>query len=111
MIQPLRLLRRLRHYPSSALLAVQLVGVVMYALLDDGRTGRVGQVVLSLFGLLVLGMALRVVRQSPAANSWAMGLAASVLVLWIWQWCRRARTCCCSSRCWRRCSTCTPPAR
>ena len=42
MIQPLRLLRRLRHYPSSALLAVQLVGVVMYALLDDGRTGRVG---------------------------------------------------------------------
>ena len=86
MIQPLRLLRRLRHYPSSALLAVQLVGVVMYALLDDGRTGRVGQVVLSLFGLLVLGMVLRVVRQSPAANSWAMGLAASVLVLWIWQW-------------------------
>ena len=111
MIQPLRLLRRLRHYPSSALLAVQLVGVVMYALLDDGRTGRVGQVVLSLFGLLVLGMALRVVRQSPAANSWAMGLRPACWCCGSGSGCRRARTCCCSSRCWRRCSSGTPPAR
>jgi len=85
MNMPFRLLILLRRYPSAALLAVQLVGVLLYAALDDGRTGRAGQVVLSLFGLLVLGMALRVVRQSPAANSWAMGLAASLLVLWVWQ--------------------------
>ncbi len=77
---------RLRRYPSAALLAVQLLGVLLHAALDDGSSGRAGQVVLSLFGLLVLGMALRVVRQSPAANSWAMALAASVLVLWSWHW-------------------------
>lgn len=85
MITPLRLLVLLRRYPSAALLAVQLIGVLMYAALDDGSTGRAGQIVLSLFGLLVLGMALRMVRQSPAANGWAMALAASVLVLWVWQ--------------------------
>ena len=82
---PFRLLTLLRRYPSAALLAVQLIGVVIYAALDDGRTGRAGQIVLSLFGLLVLGMALRMVRQSPAANGWALALAASLVVLWIWQ--------------------------
>ncbi|QTD46924.1 potassium channel family protein [Ottowia testudinis] len=81
----LRLLVRLRRYPSAALLAVQLIGVLLYAVLDDGSTGRAGQVVLSLFGLVVLGLALRMVRQSPAASGWAMALAASVLVLWVWQ--------------------------
>ncbi len=54
MITPLRLLVLLRRYPSAALLAVQLIGVLLYAALDDGRTGRAGQIVLSLFGLLLL---------------------------------------------------------
>jgi hypothetical protein len=42
----------LKRNPSAALLAVQLVGLLLYPLFG-------------VFGLLVLGVALRVVRRSP----------------------------------------------
>jgi hypothetical protein len=52
----------LKRNPSAALLAVQLVGLLLYPLMEGSPTGRA---LFGVFGLLVLGVALRVVRRSP----------------------------------------------
>lgn len=72
----------LRRHPSAALLTAQLLGVLLYPWLEDSHGG---QVLLTLFGLMVLGLALRVVRRSPAATQWALALAACVVALSVWQ--------------------------
>jgi hypothetical protein len=77
----IRVLRRLvlvLHHPSAVLLAVQLLGVLLYALVGDLPGGRA---LLAAFGLVVLGAALRVVRDSPWMTDLAAGLAALVVVL------------------------------
>ena len=81
MIATHRLIVRLRRHPSSALLAAQLLGVLLYPLLQDSASG---QIALAVFGLVVLGLALRMVRRSPATVGWALGLALCVVVLSVW---------------------------
>lgn len=73
--------QRLRQHPSAALLFVQLAGVLLYPLLDELAHSRA---IFNVFGLLVLGLALRMVRRSPAATWIAVvlaGLVAALLIL------------------------------
>lgn len=68
------LIRVLRH-PSALLLFVQLAGVLLYPLLEDLANSRA---LFNVFGLLILGLALRMVRRSPAATWVAVVLATLV---------------------------------
>jgi hypothetical protein len=71
-----RLIAYARRYPSAVLLAVQLIGVALYPLMEQLAAGRI---VLSVFGLIVLGAALWTVRRSPFAN-WLAGLLALLVI-------------------------------
>jgi hypothetical protein len=68
----------LRRTPSAGLLLVQLLGIVLYPWMDASPRGRA---VFGAFGLLVLGVALRVVRRSPWLTWLALVLAAVVVML------------------------------
>ena len=81
MIDVLRWPPLLRRNPSALLLAAQLLGVLLYPLLE-GHAG--GQILLAVFGLVVLGLALLVVRRSPTATWVAVALAGLVVVLSVW---------------------------
>jgi hypothetical protein len=75
------ILRRIviaKHHPSAVLLAAQLVGVLLYALVENLPGGRA---VLAAFGLVVLGAALQVVRNSPWFTWLGNALALIVVVL------------------------------
>jgi len=74
----LRLISRIRRNPSATLLLVQLLGLVLYPLMENVPAGRA---LFAGFGLVVLGMALRVVRSSPWATSTAVGIALCVITL------------------------------
>ena len=79
---PTHLLPTFARHPSVTLLVTQIAVILVLPLLGNDS---VAQLLFSLIGLLVLGMALRVVRRSQAANGMAMGLSACVLVLAVWQ--------------------------
>jgi hypothetical protein len=68
----------LRRHPSGALLAVQLLGVLLYPLMEDTGAARA---LFGAFGVLVLALALWVVNRSPAVNWIAWLLAAPAVVL------------------------------
>lgn len=68
----------LRRNPSAGLLFVQLVGVVLYPLMEGSARGRT---VFGMFGLLVLAIALWVVRRSPWLTWVGVILAVPVVVL------------------------------
>jgi hypothetical protein len=55
----------LRRHPSGALLAVQLLGLLLYPLMEDTGAGRA---LFNTFGVLVLALVLWVVMRSPTAN-------------------------------------------
>ena len=66
----------LRRIPSAGLLLAQLLGILLYPWMDTSPRGRA---VFGAFGLLVLGVTLRVVRRSPWLT-W-LGLVLAVLVV------------------------------
>ena len=68
-----------RRNPSALLLAVQLLGVVLYPFVDAPG----GQALLGLFGLLVLLLAVWTVRTTPALTWVAILLGIPVAVLTI----------------------------
>ena len=68
----------LRRTPSAGLLLVQLVGVLLYPWMETSPRGRA---VFGAFGVLVLGVALRVVRRSPWLTWLALVLAVVVVAL------------------------------
>jgi hypothetical protein len=68
----------LRRTPSAGLLLVQLVGVLLYPWMEASPRGRA---VFGAFGVLVLGVALRVVRRSPWLTWLALMLGVAVVVL------------------------------
>jgi ion channel len=68
----------LRRNPSAGLLFVQLVGVVLYPLMESSPRGRA---LFGMFGLLVLGLALWVVRRGPWLTWLGVTLALPVVVL------------------------------
>lgn len=64
--------------PSAGLLLIQLLGVLLYPLMEDTH---VGPVLFSAFGVIVLGAALRMVRRSSAVTWIALLLAGAILTL------------------------------
>jgi hypothetical protein len=68
----------LRQTPSAGLLLVQLLGILLYPWMETSPRGRAA---FGAFGLLVLGVALRVVRRSPWLTLLALILAVAVVAL------------------------------
>lgn len=68
----------LRRTPSAGLLLIQLLGILLYPWMETSPRGRA---VFGAFGLLVLGVALRVVRRSPWLTWLALMLAIAVITL------------------------------
>jgi hypothetical protein len=68
----------LRRNPSAGLLVVQLLGIVLYPLMESSPRGRA---VFGMFGLLVLGLALWVVRRGPWLTWVGVIFALPVVVL------------------------------
>lgn len=69
---------RIRRNPSAGLLGVQLLGVVLYPLMESSPRGRA---LFGVFGLLVLAAALWVVRRGPWLTWLGVTLALPVVVL------------------------------
>src|SRR5688572_27024426 len=68
----------LRRTPSAGLLLVQLLGILLYPWMEASPSGRTA---FGALGLLILGVALRVVRRSPWLTWLAFVLAAVVVTL------------------------------
>lgn len=68
----------IKRHPSALLLAVQLLGVVLYPAMEDAEAGRA---LFGAFGILVLALALWVVNRSPLLNwvAWMLALPAVVI--------------------------------
>jgi len=71
-------LPRLWQQPSAVLLAVQLGGVLLYPFMDESPLGRAA---LSTFGLVVLFLAVRTVRTTPALTWVAVLLGLPIVAL------------------------------
>ena len=71
-------LPRLWGKPSAVLLAVQLLGVLLYPFMDESAVGRAA---LSSFALVVLFLAVRAVRATPALLWVAVLLGLPIVVL------------------------------
>jgi hypothetical protein len=69
-------------HPSAALLFVQILSILLYPLMEDASAERA---LFRVFGLLVLGAALYVVKRGPWLTAFAVMLAVPVVVLSIWQ--------------------------
>jgi hypothetical protein len=73
-----RLLFHPRHHPSGILLLVQLLGVLLYPFIEETRLGHAG---LNVFGVVVLGMAIRTVHRTPGPTWISIALAVPIIVL------------------------------
>lgn len=70
----------LRDHPSGVLLVVQLLGVLIFPFTDADGLGRT---LLSVFGLVILAIAVLAVNKTPSTRRLAMILGAPVFVLTI----------------------------
>src|SRR5690606_3867871 len=68
----------LKRHPSAILLGVQLLGVVLYPVMENTQAGRA---LFGAFGMVVLALALWVVNRSAMLNwvAWILALPAVVL--------------------------------
>jgi hypothetical protein len=71
---------RLWQQPCAVLFAVQLTGVLLYPFMDGSPIGRAA---LSTFGLIVLFLAVRAVRTTPALTGVAVLLGVPIVILTI----------------------------
>jgi hypothetical protein len=69
------------RHPSAVLLFVQILGILLYPLMEDTSAERV---LFGTFGLFVLGAALYVVKRGPWLTGFAVLLALPVVVLSAW---------------------------
>ena len=72
------LLTTVRRNPSAGLLSVQLLGLLLYPFMEASPSGRT---LFGIFGLIVLGVALWVVRRSPWLTWLGLLLAVPVILL------------------------------
>jgi hypothetical protein len=68
-------------HPCAVLLFVQILGILLYPLMEDTSAERA---LFGMFSLLVLGTALYVVKRGPWLTAFAIVLALPVAVLSIW---------------------------
>lgn len=75
---PLRWVVRARRHPSALLLSVQLLGVLLYPVMEQAAAGRAA---FGAFGIVVLLLAVWVVKRSPALGwvAWCLALPAVLL--------------------------------
>lgn len=78
----LRALAITRRHPSAILLLVQLLGLVLYPLLE---TTRAGPLALSALGIAVLVMTTRMVRRTPGLTWLSVGIALPAIALLLLQ--------------------------
>lgn len=80
LLRPIRLLAYARRHPSAVLLAVQLLGLLLYPVMEQTAAGRA---TFGAFGMLVLALALWVVNRSPTVNwvAWLLAVPAAILAL------------------------------
>ncbi len=71
-------IRKARDTPSALLLFVQLGGVLLYPFMEDARAGRA---IFSVFGIVVLALAVLAVRRTPSFTWISILLAAPALAL------------------------------
>ncbi|MEP7330700.1 MAG: ion channel [Terracoccus sp.] len=79
-----RLRRGIAETPSAMLLFVQLLGIIVYPYFDTSTPGEYrpyARALFSIFGLLVLFLAVRAARATPALTWVAIGLGLPVVVL------------------------------
>jgi len=81
-----RTLAVLRANPSGALLLVQLLGILLYAFVDDTPANSLGRLALSLFGMLVVLLALRVVRATPTYTWLGVLIGVPAVILTVVDW-------------------------
>jgi Ion channel len=70
--------RFVRREPSAVLLAAQLLGLLLYPAMEGNDVGRS---LFSVFGILILGLVVLAVRQSPGFTWVAVALGAPATVL------------------------------
>lgn len=72
--------------PSAVLLIAQLIGIVLYALVDDSGPGSVGRLLVTLFGMVVVVLALGVVRATPMYLWLGITIGIPAVLLTIIDW-------------------------
>jgi hypothetical protein len=77
-VQRRDLVTLVREEPSAVLLVVQLLGVLLYPFMDESPVGRAA---ISIFSLVVLVLAVRTVRSTPALTWVSVVLGAPIVVL------------------------------
>lgn len=78
----LRLLANARRHPSAILLLVQLAGMLLYPFIEHTNAGRIG---FGAFGIIVLVITTRMVRQTPGLTWVSVGIALPAVVLLVLQ--------------------------
>lgn len=78
----LRLLASARRHPSAILLVVQLAGMLLYPFIENTHAGRI---VFGAFGIVVLVITTRMVRQTPGLTWVSIGIALPAIVLLVLQ--------------------------
>ena len=78
----LRLLASVRRHPSAILLLVQLAGMLLYPFIEHTEAGRIG---LGAFGIVVLVITTRMVRQTPGLTWVSVAIALPAVVLLVLQ--------------------------
>lgn len=78
----MHLIAFVRKTPSAALLAAQVVGVLAYPFMEETTGGRAA---LAIFGLVVLGLAVLVIRVTPFLSWVSVLIAAPATVLLVLQ--------------------------
>ena len=68
-------------HPCATLLCIQILGMLLYPLMDDHSESRV---LFGVLGLIVLGAALYVVKRGPWLTGFAVVLALPIIVLSSW---------------------------
>jgi hypothetical protein len=71
-------LERMWRHPSAILLVVQLMGMLLYPMIESTPAGLV---VFNAFGIVVLGFTTRMVQRTPGLTSISAGLALAIIVL------------------------------
>ena len=76
----------LKANPSGTLLVVQLLGILLYAFVDETPANSLGRLALSLFGMLVVVLALGVVRATPTYTWLGVLIGVPTVILTIVEW-------------------------